>query len=119
MGALSDLLNQYGIKPEAVAAASLKLEALQPEDQDLYAKRAAKRLLPPDGGYEKAGIAKPRSGRPVSVKNLAAAVAGNKVPRKARGKVTRAVNALLKEAGKPAVTGQVLFGLPNMKKKDA
>lgn len=118
MGAFSDALNQHGIKPEALLKQSNKMEALLPEDNDLYAKRAAKRLGAVEGTYEKAGIAKPRSGRGVTEKHLTAAVAGSPVPRKARTKLARAFNALLKEGGKPAVETKVLFGTPNMKKKE-
>ena len=119
MGALSDALNQYGIKPEAILKQSKKMEICQEEDVILYKKRAAKRLTPADGTYEKAGIGKPRSGRAISEKHLAAAVAGTPVPQKARTKLARAINALLKEGGKPAVDTKVLFGTPNMTKKPA
>ena len=119
MGAFSDVMNQHGVKAEALLKQSNKMEALDDTDNDLYAKRAAKRATAADGGYEKAGIAKPRSGRGISDKHLAAAVAGTPVPRKARAKLARAFNALIKETGKPAVATAVLFGTPNMKKKDA
>jgi len=119
MGAFSDAMNQHGVKPEAVLKQSNKMEALQEDDVTLYQKRAAKRLGAVEGTYEKAGIAKPRSGRGVTEKHLAAAVAGTPVPRKARAKLARAFNAILKEGGKPAVETTVLFGMPNMKKKDA
>lgn len=111
MGALTDALNQHGIKPDAVTATSNKLETHTEESYALLQKRRVKRSAQPDVTYDKAGIAKPgASGRGITPLQLQAALADKPIPRKVRAKVVAAVNALLKEKGKPAVDTKALFG---------
>lgn len=109
MGAFADVLKQHGIATPQLVAKSNEVEALQDEDLALVAKRAEKRAKTPDQGYDKLGIAKPRTGRGVTKLQVEAALADKPIPRRARAKALRAVNAMLKAKGKDAVDIKTLF----------
>ncbi|HEX8536582.1 MAG TPA: hypothetical protein VF664_03905, partial [Cystobacter sp.] len=60
--------------------------------------------------YAELGIGKPKSGRGVSEQQVHAALEDKPLPPKVRGKLVRAVNAVLSKKGGSAVTFQALFG---------
>jgi hypothetical protein len=104
VASLAELIARHGFTPEAILRVSRKLERSTPEDVDLLLRRAAKRRLEPDQSYERAEIPKPtRSGRGVGLQALRQLLRGGTVPRKARAKVVRALNALLATKGAPAL----------------
>jgi hypothetical protein len=108
MAPLAQVLQSNGIRPKALLRVSQQLEAATDEDAKLLAARAAKREKK-DGSYADAGIAKPHSGRGVSERSLAAALAGQAVPQRVRGKLLRAVNHVLASKKKSAVDSRALF----------
>jgi hypothetical protein len=97
------------IDPRRIAAASRKLERLQPEDRAkrLARKHAKKSDAKPAEGAEKPG--KPRSGRPATGRVLAAASAGKPISGPAKTRLLRAVNALLEQKKKSATDLKSLF----------
>jgi hypothetical protein len=105
----SEFLTANKIDPRRLAAASRELERLRPEDR---AKRLARRTAKksetkPVEGAEKPG--KPRSGRPVTSRALAAAAAGKPVSGPAKTRLLRAVNHLLEQKKKSATELKSLF----------
>jgi len=108
MSALAAFLESKKLKSEAVYWASTRIESRGEEDHKLALARAAKKGEKKEAGAE--AIAKPKSGRGFSRKQLEAALAGKAITRRARAKVLRSVNALLEKAKQPAVTMKDVFG---------
>ena len=107
MSKLSDYLKKHKIDSRRVLSASKPLEALQPEDRVIRLARIAAK-----GGDEKAketAAKKRRSGRKVSRPTLARALAGQPVTRRARARIVRAVNAVLKNKTKGEAKAADLF----------
>lgn len=104
----SDFLSEHKIDPRRVLAASRRVERLRPEDRALrLARRLSKKAG--DGDKAKPAESKPRSGRPVTPKLLAAAQAGSTVPGPAKTRLVRAVNAVLAAKKQDAVDLRRLF----------
>ena len=102
MSKFDDYLKKQKIDPRRVLVASRKLEALTPADRKI---KDARRQM--KGTDEKAkervkelAATKPHSGRPVSRPTLAKALAGGALTSTARGRVLRAVNAVLSQKKK-------------------
>ena len=93
MSKLSDYLKKHKIDPRRVVAASKTLEALQPEDRAI--RLARKNAATGNDAVKELAAKKRRSGRPVSRPALNRALTGRPVPRRARARIVRAVNALL------------------------
>ena len=108
MSALSSFLESKNLKSESLFWASERIERQGDEDKKLAVARAEKRAKKDAAGGEP--IAKPKSGRGFSRKQLAAALAGQALTKKARAKVLRAVNVALEKAKQPAVTMKDVFG---------
>jgi hypothetical protein len=107
MSALGSFLESKSIKTGALLAASRRLEARTPADHELVLKRDEKKRTKKEGGEP---IAKPRSGRGLSKKQLDAALAGKGLTKRARAKTLRALTALLEKAKQPAPTIKDVFG---------
>jgi hypothetical protein len=104
---LSDYLTKHKIDPRRVIAASNDLEAMRPEDRKIKLAR-----LNAKGGDESAkelAAQKRRSGRPLSRPAIARALAGGTVTRKTRGRIVRAVNAVLAHKSKGEAKAADLF----------
>ena len=112
MGSFQQFLNDKQIDTKAITRLSAQLEAHSEADVALVRKRWAKRRDKDTQGksYTELGIAKPRSGRGVSEQQLRAAIAEQPLPPRVRGKIVRAVNALLGKKGGESVTHATLFG---------
>ena len=111
MSSLGTFLESKKIKPEALRWTSIRLEARGAEDLVLAGKRAERRQAKKEGSKEVGEpIAKPKSGRGLTKKQLATALAGRPITRLARSKALRAVTALLEKAKEPAPTMKDLFG---------
>lgn len=97
------------IDPRRIAAASKKLEGLQPEDRAkrLARRNAKKSETKPAEGAEKP--TKPRSGRPATGRALAAASAGKPVSGPTKTRLLRAVNYLLEQKKKSVTDLKSLF----------
>ena len=104
----SKFLADNKIDPRRIRAASRDIERLRPEDR---AKRLARRnskkadAKPAEG--EKP--AKPRSGRPATVRLLDAASTGKPISGPAKTRLLRAVNHLLEQKKKSATDLKSLF----------
>lgn len=111
MSHLQTFLDTHQLSPAALLRASSQLEAHRLEDRVLARQRAQQRHRSP-GAKEPAqlNLAKPRSGRPLSAQQLSAALVARPLPPKVRGKLLRAVNALLARRGVEPVQAPALFG---------
>jgi hypothetical protein len=110
----AEFLDKNKIDPRRVLVASRKLERLLPDDRAIrLGKRRAKKggaaATPAPAGEEAAAPKKPRSGRPVTPRALAAARGGKPVPGPAKTRLVRAVNYLLSQKKKDAIDLRTLF----------
>lgn len=108
MSKFSEFLQGNKIDPRRVAASSVFLEKLRPEDRaSKLQKRQAKGK---EGGAAPAeGASKPRSGRPVTPQLLKKALEGKPVTGPAKTRLLRAVNRLLEQKKKDPVDLRALF----------
>lgn len=118
MSQFSDFIQEQGISADDLIATSSTLEKLNAKQREtLVAREGARRNKKT---YEELGLNKPNSlGRGVSPDITQRAIAGTPIPRVARKKLVRAVNAKL--AGKKAdpIDGKALFGDVAVKKGKA
>lgn len=112
MGAFQQFLTEKQIAAETLLRLSRQLEAQDDTDRALKRKRSDKRRDKDTQGksYSELALAKPKSGRGVSEQQLKAALADLPLPRRVRGKLVRAVNAVLSKKGSGAVEPTALFG---------
>lgn len=116
---LKAFFESKGITAKQVAIVSRRIEAYDEEGRVLLVKRAGKRRNKETAAkkYSELEIGKPKtSGRGVSEQTIAIALADKPVARKVRGKVFRAVNAILTKKGQPAADMKAIFGDAAMKK---
>jgi hypothetical protein len=108
-------LTSKKLDPRRVLLASRQIESLQPEDRALrLAKRSAKsggdaKAEGAEGEAKKEAPRKPRSGRPVTRRSLAAAMTGGKLSGPAKTRLLRAVNRLLEQKKSEKVDLKALF----------
>jgi hypothetical protein len=108
MSKLGDFLTKNKIHPNRIVIASKALERMQKEDHDLSAKKKAMK----DGKTDKDEAVlkqKPRSGRPVTSATVNKATAGQAINGPTKTRIVRAVNAVLTQKKKPAITLRDLF----------
>ena len=96
---------QHKLDARRILAASHKLESLKPEDRAI---KAAKGKAKKAEGGEK-DVRKPRTGRPVTERAMAAALHGGEVSGPTKQRILRAVNHLLEQKKKDKVELKVLF----------
>jgi hypothetical protein len=112
MGIFQQFLSEKQIGTDTLLRLSRQLEAHSSEDRVLTRKRAGKRRDKETQGksYTELELAKPRSGRGLSAQQVQAALSDKPLPPRVRGKLVRAVNAVLTKAGGAAVDSKALFG---------
>jgi hypothetical protein len=112
MGTFQQFLSDKKIDLTALTRLSAQLEAHADEDRLLAQKRWAKRRDKENQAkpYSELGLGKPKSGRGVSLQQLQAALADQPLPPRVRGKIVRAVNALISKKGGEPVLPASLFG---------
>jgi len=112
MGTFKQFLDEKQLKPETLVRLSGQLEARAEDDRKLAKQRSDKRRDKEQQAkpYAELGIGKPRSGRGVSVQQVTAALEDQPLPAKVRGKLVRAVNAVLSKKGGQPVDFKALFG---------
>lgn len=112
MGTFKQFLDAQQLEPKTLVRLSSQLEARSNEDRALARQRSDKRRDKERQAkpYAELGIGKPRSGRGVSVQQVQDALEDRSLPPKVRGKLVRAVNAVVGKKGGTAVTFQSLFG---------
>ncbi len=103
-------LEEHHIRIDALVRISSQLEKNTAEGRTLRQLRWRKRRQSPETSYQALGLAKPNSGRGVSVQQIQSAIAQRPLPVRVRSKLVRAVNALLAKRGAPAVDARTLFG---------
>ncbi|MCK8496724.1 hypothetical protein [Myxococcus fulvus] len=112
MGTFQQFLTEKQIASDALLRLSHQLEAQGSDGRALARKRTSKRRDKETQGksYTELSLAKPKSGRGVSSQQLQAALEDKPLPRKVRGKLVRAINAVLSKKGGAAVDSKALFG---------
>jgi hypothetical protein len=103
-----DFLNGQGIDPRRLVSASRKIERLRPEDRKVRLERRLARADDSSGG-DKKNFPKTRSGRPVTERQVQAATAGESLVGPIKNRLLRAVNHVLVQKKKDAVTLHALF----------
>jgi len=103
---LQNFLTENKINGKRLLAVSHSLETLQRSDRDL--KLARRKNKSAEGG-EKKEVAKPRSGRAVTDRALAAALSGKTISGPTKQRILRAVNYLLEQKKKDKVELKTLF----------
>jgi hypothetical protein len=103
----SQFLNDTGIDPRRILAASGQIERLRPEDRRI--KLQKRRGKTAEGGEAKAEPQKRRSGRPVTQQLLNAAAQGKPVSGPGKTRLLRAVNHVLAQKKKDPVDLRALF----------
>jgi hypothetical protein len=108
MSKFADAIKTHKIDPRRIIPASYKLERLRPEDRAI---RLAKAKAKKSEDKKDAGEApkKPRSGRPVTERALAAALAGKSISGPQKTRMLRAVNHLIEQKKGTAVDMKALF----------
>jgi NAD(P)H-hydrate repair Nnr-like enzyme with NAD(P)H-hydrate epimerase domain len=105
---LGTFLASKKIDARRVIAASHKLETLRPEDREIRLSR--RRAKGAEGGEAAAKEErKPRSGRPVTPRAIADALAGKSVSGPTKHRIVRAVNHLLEQKKAEKIDIRALF----------
>jgi hypothetical protein len=107
MSKLSDYLQKHKIDTRRVLSASKKLEALKPEDRGI--RLARERAKGGDEAAKELAAKKQRSGRAVTQPMLQKALLGKPLTRRARARVTRAINAVLSHKSRGEAKSADLF----------
>lgn len=103
----STFLADKKIDPRRIRAVSRKLEGLKLEDR--ATRLVKKQGRKAEGGGEKKELTKPRSGRPVTERALAAAASGGALSSRTKTRILKAVNAILAAKKAEAVELKALF----------
>jgi hypothetical protein len=114
---LETFLKDNKIDPRRLVATSRQIERLRPDDRRI--KLEQRRARKSEDGKKPEGLGKPRSGRAVSHTTLRQAVAGTRASGPTKTRILRAVNRVLEQRKKPAVTLAALFDPPPPQKKKA
>ena len=109
---LNSFLDSNKLNAKRLLAVSHKLETLQRADRSIklgkrQGKKAAEAGTAAEGDKKETG--KPRSGRPVTPRALAAALGGKAVSGPTKQRILRAVNYLLEQKKKAKVELKTLF----------
>ena len=120
MGTFKTFVETKGIKSEDLVAVSNSRERWGNDGRKLLAARAKKRRSAADNKYAELNLAKPPAGRGVSLHQVEAALAGKAQPKKVRGKLFKAINAVLKVKQQAELTDpKALFEGTEVKKGKA
>ena len=107
MSKFQTFLNENKIDARRILSASRSIERLRPEDRRIRLALSQGRRK--NEGKRPEGIEKPRSGKPVSAPCLNRAIAGEKLSGPTKTRILRAVNRLLEQKKKDAVSLADLF----------
>jgi hypothetical protein len=118
MSTFEEFLKAKSIDPRRIIVASQKIEKLRPEDRSIrLAKRTARKSE--DAAKKKEGVAlkKPRSGRPITDRSIASALAGKSLSGPIKTRMLRAINHILEQKKQEKVDLKAIF--PGEKKAAA
>jgi hypothetical protein len=107
---LESFLQNQKIDARRVLSASKEIERLRPEDRKIRLTKSQARKS--EEGKVPEGLEKPRSGRPVTKVGLDRALAGGDVPGPQKTRILRALNHILAQRKKDAVTIDAIFDVP-------
>ena len=107
---LETFLQENKIDPRRVISASKEIERLRPEDRRIRLQQSQARKS--EEGKVPEGLGKPRSGRPVTQVGLTRALGGESIPGPQKTRILRAVNHILEQKKKGAVSIDTLFDVP-------
>jgi hypothetical protein len=105
----STFLKDNKIDPRRLLVTSNRIERLGPSDRKIKFEKRKAKGAPAAAEGEKKAPEKPKSGRPVTPRLVAAATDGKPVPGPAKTRLLRAVNRILELRKKPAVDLRALF----------
>ena len=113
MSTFEEFLKAKSIDPRRIIAASQKIEKLRPEDRSIrLQKRQARKAE--DGAKKKEGLKKPRTGRPITDRSIASAIAGKPLSGPIKTRMLRAINHILEQKKQEKVALKAVF--PGAKK---
>jgi hypothetical protein len=112
---LEAFLKENKIDQRRLVAISRRIERLQPEDRAV--KLVQRQARKSEEGTKPEGLKKPRSGRPVTAVAIDKALAGKTISGPQKSSILRAVNRVLEQRKKAAVTLDALFDPPPPKPK--
>lgn len=107
MSKFAEILTTHKIQDDEILKVSHALETRTSEDRKLAFARRKSKLV--GKKLVEAAMAKPKIGRAVTMKSVNEAKSGLKQTRLVRGKLTRAVNSLLKKRGQAEMLAVELF----------
>ncbi len=107
---LESFLSSKKIDQRRLVAVSKRLERLQPEDRAIRLKQRQARKS--EDGKKPEGLAKPRSGRPITPMSLQRAFSDERVSGPAKNRILRAVNHILETRKESVVALDALFDTP-------
>ena len=107
---LESFLSDKKIDHRRLLAVSKSLEKLRPEDRAIRLKQRQARKS--EDGKKPEGLAKPRSGRPLTRPGLTNALAGKRLSGPAKTRILKAVNHILELRKESAVNLDALFDAP-------
>lgn len=110
MTKLATFLEEHKIDQRRILSASNQIERLRSEDRAIRLTQAKARKS--DDGKKPEGLAKPRSGRPITAIGLSNALEGKSVPGPQKTRILRAVNRILEQRKKDPVGIEALFDVP-------
>jgi hypothetical protein len=114
---LEKFLADNGIDQRRLVAASHQIERLRAEDR--HTRLSMKQARKSEDGKKPEGLAKPRSGRPVTDVSLRKALAGKDLSGATKTRILRAVNKVLEQRKKGTASLADLFDAPKPGAKKA
>jgi hypothetical protein len=112
---LESFLTEKKIDKRRLLTASRQIERLRPEDRRI--RLTLRQARKSEEGTKPEGLAKPRSGRPVSGVTLDKAIAGKPMSGPQKTRILRAINGILEQRKDKPVTVDALFDPPPPKPK--
>lgn len=114
---LESFLSDKKIDHRRLVSVSKRLERLRAEDRAIYLQKRKARKS--EDGKKPEGLAKPRSGRPLTPMGLKRAIAGEKLSGPTKTRILKAVNHILEARKEKAVELDSLFDKPAAPAKKA
>ncbi|MCU1277935.1 MAG: hypothetical protein JWM53_1481 [bacterium] len=110
MSQFAEYVQVKNLTVDSIFYCSARIEGHRVEDRKLRLGREQLRRKGSGSDYAGAGLPKPRSGRGLSRKRIAAAIAGQPLAPRVRAKLRRAVAALVERSGGEPPDLTQLFG---------
>jgi hypothetical protein len=115
MSQLQTYLDDKKIKPQTLLNRSTRIESEDEEATKAAAARAEHRKKQQNSNYGEANLAKPRSGRALSKRQLDTLLAGGATTKRVRAKLVRALASLAGEGADLAALRKLVAPVPEKK----